>query len=255
LLSIIVRPMSHEFVSALSGQQLAHFNTRGYLSIAAITTPEEVQQLRGLYDEIIADERAVKVRYEGTVESGGNGIIDQIFAPEFRWPQLLETTYLANARRLVSALLGVDAGQIVYGGLLLIFKPAGAGRDVPWHQDEVYWEFPTKRCHSASVWMPLDDVTVDSGCMQFLPGSHSRDVLRYRQPPGTEPLVLDEPVDLSGAVACPLAAGGATFHHCRTLHYTAPNTSPRPRRALTTIFHGPRSERMPPLVRPWRGEM
>jgi len=247
--------MSTEPAGILSAEQISHFRTRGYLSIEAITTPDEVRWLRTLYDEIIADELAVKVRYESTLETGTNGVIDQVFAPEFRYPQLLETTYLANGRRLAAALLGVDAGQIVYGGLLLIYKPAAAGRDVPWHQDEVYWEFPTKRCHSASVWMPLDDVTADSGCMQFLPGSQVLDVLRYRQPPGTEPLVLDEPVDVSGAVACPLAAGGATFHYCRTLHYTAPNTSARPRRALTTIFHGPRTERTPPLVRPWRGEV
>ncbi|HEX2485334.1 MAG TPA: phytanoyl-CoA dioxygenase family protein, partial [Myxococcota bacterium] len=150
-------------------------------------------------------------------------------------------------------LLGVDRSEVHYGGLMMIYKPAGDGRDVPWHQDEVYWEFPAQRCHSLSVWMPLDEVTPESGCMQFLPGSHRLDVLRYREPPG-EPLVLDQPVDVSRAVACPLAPGGATFHHCRTLHYTAPNTSARPRRAFTTIFHGPRTERTPPLVRPWRGE-
>jgi ectoine hydroxylase-related dioxygenase (phytanoyl-CoA dioxygenase family) len=72
--------------------------------------------------------------------------------------------------------------------------------------------------------------------MHFLPGSHALDVLRYRQPPGVEPLVLDEPVDLSGAVACPIPAGGATFHHCRTLHYTGTNRSDVPRHGLVTHF-------------------
>jgi len=241
-------------VPTLSAEQIEHFRTRGFLAIDAITTPEELDWLRGIYSTIVEDQGSVKVRYGSSQAGGGDGIIDQIFAPEFRCPQLLETTYLANGRQLAALLLGVAPEEIVYGGVLLIYKPAADGRDVPWHQDEVYWEFPTKRCHSASVWMPLDDVTPDSGCMQFLPGSHQLDVLRYRQPPGTEPLVLAEPVDVSGAVACPLSAGGATFHHCRTLHYTAPNTSPRPRRALTTIFHGPRMPRTPPLVRPWRGD-
>jgi ectoine hydroxylase-related dioxygenase (phytanoyl-CoA dioxygenase family) len=103
------------------------------------------------------------------------------------------------------------------------------------------------------VWMPLDDVSVDSGCMQFLPGSQARDVLRHRKPEGDgpQPLVLDEPVDMSGAVACPLPAGGATIHSCRTLHYAGANTSPRPRRALTCIFHGPPGVRAEPLDRHW----
>jgi ectoine hydroxylase-related dioxygenase (phytanoyl-CoA dioxygenase family) len=56
---------------------------------------------------------------------------------------------------------------------------------------------------------------------------------------------------VSGAVACPLRAGGATTHYCRTLHYAAANTSERPRRALTVIFHGPAEVRDVPLERHW----
>jgi hypothetical protein len=246
--------MPADFTPTLDTHQLESFRANGYLSIDAITTQDEIGWLREVYGELVANERAFRLHYESAREGAAPAVIEQIFAPELLCPKLLETTYIANARRLASALLGVDVTTSVYGGLMLIFKPANAGRDTPWHQDEVYWEFPTERCHSVSCWMPLDDVTVESGCMHFLPGSHTRDVLRYRQPPGVEPLVLDEPVDLSGAVACPIPAGGATFHHCRTLHYTPPNTSTSPRRALTTITHGPRTERIPPLVRPWRGE-
>jgi hypothetical protein len=237
----------------LEPAQLAFFGEQGYLAIDAITTPDEVAWLRGVYDGILADSEALRLRYDAGAAGGTPGVIDQTFLPERQCPELLGSRYLANAHRLAAQLLGVAPAETRYGGLMMIYKPAGASRDVPWHQDEVYWEFPTQRCHSLSVWMPLDEVTAESGCMQFLPGSQRLDVLRYREPPG-EPLVLDEPVDVSGAVACPLAPGGATFHHCRTLHYTAPNTSARPRRGFTTIFHGPRTERRPPLLRPWRGE-
>jgi ectoine hydroxylase-related dioxygenase (phytanoyl-CoA dioxygenase family) len=245
--------MAGAFCPTLDPAQVAFFEANGYLALEAVTTAGEIAWLRGAYDEILADQRALRLRYDAGAAGGTSGVIDQIFLPERQRPELRETSYLANAQRLASELLGVDRSEVHYGGLMMIYKPAGDGRDVPWHQDEVYWEFPAQRCHSLSVWMPLDEVTPESGCMQFLPGSHQLDVLRYREPPG-EPLVLDQPVDVSRAVACPLAPGGATFHHCRTLHYTAPNTSARPRRAFTTIFHGPRTERTPPLVRPWRGE-
>jgi ectoine hydroxylase-related dioxygenase (phytanoyl-CoA dioxygenase family) len=101
--------------------------------------------------------------------------------------------------------------------------------------------------------MPLDRVTVDSGCMQFVPRSHALEVMRHRRKAATEPLELDEPYDVSGAVPCPLPPGGATFHHCRTVHGTGANVSERPRRALTTIFHGPPGVRDVPLSRPWLG--
>ena len=243
--------MSQPGAPQLDPGQLAAFAKQGFLSIGAITTPEEVAWLRGVYDELIEDAGALRLRYEGALPGGGTGIINQVFLPERQCPALLETGYLKNARRLAASLLGVELEECTYGGLMLIFKPAAAGRDAPWHQDEAYWDFPTRRCHSLSVWMPLDDVTVDSGCMQFLPGSHRLDMLRHRREAAGEPLVVDEPVDLAGAVPCPIPAGGATFHYCRTLHYTAANTSPRPRRAFTVIFHGPGSEREVPAPRPW----
>jgi phytanoyl-CoA dioxygenase PhyH len=243
--------MPDDFSASLSPGQVEAFRERGFASIDAITTPDEVRWLREVYDALIEDERPLRLRYGGAGPSGVEGTINQIFLPERQVPKLLETHYIRNAKRLAAKLLGIEESS--YGGLMFIFKPAGSGRDTPFHQDEVYWEFRHQRCHSLSVWMPLDEVTVDSGCMQFVPGSHNLDVLKYRKPEN-EPLVLDQPFDLSGAVPVPLQAGGATFHHCRTVHGTAPNTSPRPRRALTTIFHGPRSERVPPLVRPWMGE-
>jgi ectoine hydroxylase-related dioxygenase (phytanoyl-CoA dioxygenase family) len=145
----------------------------------------------------------------------------------------------------------VHEDEVTPGGQMLIYKPATGGSQAPWHQDEAFWDDRNHlKSESASVWMPLDDAVVESGCMQFVPGSHRNDVLRHRCEPG-EPLVVDEPVDLSTAVACPLPAGGATFHHCRTLHHTAPNTSGRPRRAITTIFHGPAAIRPAALQKPW----
>ena len=246
--------MRAPFTLAVREDQRSFWKSNGYLSVDTITTPEELAWLREIYEPLVEDARALRLRFETTRSDGTPGIISQIFSPELMRPELLETTYIANARRLASALLGTGDEDARYGGLMLIHKPAGAGRDTPWHQDEAYWDFPPdRRSHSLSVWMPLDDVTIDSGCMHFLPGSHSLDVLPHRQPTaeGPEPLVLDPPVDVSRAVACPLRAGGATAHYCRTLHFAGANTSARPRRALTVIFHGPATRRSEPLDRPW----
>jgi len=241
----------------LREDERAFFKANGFLVLGSLTTPDELAWLREIYEPLLADARALRLRFESIRADGSPGSITQIFSPELMRPELLETRYIANARRLAATLLDVADDDVRYGGLMLIHKPAGGGRDTPWHQDEAYWDFPPlRRSHSLSVWMPLDDVTVDSGCMQFLPGSHTRDVIRHRKPvgPGPEPLVLDEPVDLSGAVACPLRAGSATTHDCRTLHFAGANTSARPRRALTVIFHGPPTERAHPLERHWLRE-
>jgi ectoine hydroxylase-related dioxygenase (phytanoyl-CoA dioxygenase family) len=229
----------------LSTAQTEFFWSQGYLAIDRITSDDEISRLRELYDRILADPGPFSVKY------GGGGVIHQVMSPDIQRPELRETAYFRNGRQLACQLLGI-AEESVHGFFThMIYKPARAGRDTPWHQDEAYWDEPTHLMHSVSVWMPLDPVTVDSGCMQFLAGSHKGDIRRYRRPAGIQPLLLDEDVDLSQAVACPLAAGGATFHHCRTLHYTGPNTSPEQRRAFALTFHARPSRRESAFPRPW----
>ena len=93
---------------------------------------------------------------------------------------------------------------------------------------------------------------------RFIPGSHLDPVLPHHHKdhnPRIHALELDDgAADLSRAVACPLPAGGATFHLMRTLHYTAPNTTPAPRRAFIHKFGLPEAAvpvKNPP-ERPWQ---
>ena len=135
----------------------------------------------------------------------------------------------------------------------MILKPARYGVETPWHQDEAYWN-PEVIPHSLSVWLPLDPSAVDSGCMQFIPSSHKTDV-RWHRHINNDPLVhglVTDDVAPSQAVACPIPAGGATFHHCRTLHYSGPNLTDAPRRAYILVFGAPPKKRDKPAFRPWQ---
>ena len=99
----------------------------------------------------------------------------------------------------------------------------------------------------------MQDVDIDNGCMQFIPGSHRRGLMSHRQEddPKENVLTVDEYVDFSKAVACPLKKGGATFHHSETLHYTAPNTTGEPRLAFPTEFQLAPVRRETPVAMPW----
>ena len=74
--------------------------------------------------------------------------------------------------------------------------------------------------------------------MQFIPGSHKTGVHHHRHENDDAALhiLIADDVDKSSGGACPLPAGGATFHHQRTLHYTARNTTDRPRLAFPIEF-------------------
>ena len=87
--------------------------------------------------------------------------------------------------------------------------------------------------------------------------NNGTDVLNVSDVTTTDPaLVVEESPGPTGdgtgiTSAFPLPPGGATFHSCRTLHYTAANTSAVPRRAFTTIVHGPKTAREVPIPRTW----
>ena len=249
---------SGEFPVDLTDEQVAFFQENGYLSIQQITSDAEVEWLRGIYDQLF-QQRAGEAQGEyfdlgGPRAHAGRDVLPQVLGPERRFPELRETAYFRNGRKLAARLLGVREGQVTGGGHMIL-KPAGYGRETPWHQDEAYWN-PEIIPHSLSVWLPLDPASVESGCMQFIPGSHREEVRWHRHidnDPTVHGLVTDE-VDPSRAAACPIPAGGATFHHCRTLHYAGPNTTAQPRRAYILVFGAPPTKREQPVERPWQAE-
>ena len=132
-------------------------------------------------------------------------------------------------------------------------EPAGVGRPTYWHQDEAYSD-PAVERRAFGAWMPLSECTIEMGCMRFIPGSHRDGVLpHHSRRPDIRPDLYEvvEEVDDSRAVACPLPAGGATFHHVRTLHYIAPNVSPRTRRVNAIEFETKPVRRAVPAATPW----
>lgn len=247
-------PPETDFELFPSAEEVAFFNENGYLVVERLTTDEEIAWIRQIFEFIFAPENrgaaGAPVDRSGALEPGQESLLSQAFFPEIQFPELLNTAHLRNARRYAAALLGVDAEALSSWGHM-IYKPPG-GRAAPWHQDHAYWQ-PEFDYHALGVWLPMHDVTVDMGAMQFVPGSHKRGLKRHRHhdEPQHNLLEVDEPFEESKAVACPLKAGGATFHHSETLHYTASNTTDRPRLAYPVEFQLDPVRRAEPEVMPW----
>lgn len=239
---------------SLSEEQIQSFHRDGFLSVPSISTPEEIEMLRGVYDRLFASkagrEDGNQFDLAGTDEEGVEAALPQILNPSQYAPEMKDTLARANALQIARQLMGPD---IVSAGEHAIFKPARSGAATPWHQDEAYWS-PAYNYRSLSVWMPLQEATPENGCMQFIPGSHEQEVLPHRSIGGdtrVHGLELDIDYDVSNAAICPLPPGGATFHPSRTLHYTAPNHSDVPRRALIMTFGVPGIPRNDDRRFPW----
>lgn len=244
---------------AINEEQISFFARRGYLAIPRLTTDDDVIVLRQAYDRIFSErtgrERGDQFDLAGTDEEGARQTLPQILNPAKYAPEMNTSLLLRNAAHVARQLLGLDATcEIAHA----IFKPAGYGAETPWHQDAAYWD-PAMQYRAISIWVPLQAASEENGCMEFVPESHSLDVLRHRSinnDPRIHGLELhpDEAAHIRHPVRCPLQAGGATFHGPYMLHHTGPNRSQIPRRALILNASLTPSTRSRPLRFPWLEE-
>ncbi len=238
---------------SLTSDQIAFFHREGYLALPRLMQEREVARIRDIYDRLFENRvgRDVGDQFDlaGTDEEGEEALLPQILGPSKYAPELLDGEYRANARRIARQILGAEADL---GGDHMIFKPPRVGVATPWHQDQAYWD-ESLDYRSLSIWIPLQEATIENGCMWFVPLSHESDVLAHHSighDPRVHGLEVDG-ADVSLAVACPLPAGGATLHHCRTLHYTGPNLSDVPRRAYILGAGAPATPRRVPYDFYW----
>jgi ectoine hydroxylase-related dioxygenase (phytanoyl-CoA dioxygenase family) len=117
-----------------------------------------------------------------------------------------------------------------------------------WHQDFSY--LPFDRPDGLTLWIALDDITEDNGCLYYLLGSHRGGERRaaWGMAGDDDPRAALPPLEVAGGepgLAAPTAAGCAVAHHTFVLHRSPRNTSARPRRSWALSFVVPEARWSP----------
>ena len=236
----------------LTPQQVESYKKNGYISVEALTTPEELEQIREIYERIFHDNPDVANRCDvwGVDVDGEERRTMNFTEPSRFEPALLEMQFMRNAERIAKQILGPEAK---FSGDIMLYKQAKVGHSSPWHQDEA-WCDPNFDYKFVGVWLTLDDTNVESGCMHYIPGSHKEGMQLHRRIHThlSINLMQIDDVDESRAVSVPLKAGGAAFHDGRTLHFGKANSSPNNRRAYVCRFWVEPVKRDTPQDFPWQ---
>jgi ectoine hydroxylase-related dioxygenase (phytanoyl-CoA dioxygenase family) len=221
------------FEAELTAELKAEFAERGFIRIERITSDEEIAWLRRVYDALFEGAAGIFVVRDlmRRIDQQDADGIAQVVRPEDRLPALKQTQFWQNSRRLAAQLLEAAEAELEGWGHM-IRKTARNPDSLPWHQDEAYWD-PNFDYRALGVWMPLDEATTENGCMNLVPGSHREGVRPHALGQGDPAMTHIEMIDppAARAVPHPIPLGGASFHHCRTIHNSGPNRSDRPRRA------------------------
>ena len=140
-------------------------------------------------------------------------------------PFVDEITRLEAILAPVRAVLGPD---VILWRASFFSKEPHSQHFVSWHQDLTYWGL--NQTDEVTAWLALTDVTVENGCMRFLPGSHTRDIVEHRDTFAEVNMLsrgqeLAVEVDEAKAVNVLLEAGQMSIHHGRLFHASHANTS------------------------------
>jgi hypothetical protein len=220
----------------LTADECAGFLEDGFLHvdrplIPADAVAEVVELLDGLFAR--ADELPPALVHDlgkGSVPTPGPPSIPEVVNPLNLEPRLRRSRAYAVCREVGNELLGAPSRAVFDHA---IYKPPRNDGATEWHQDCAYTTHPRRTVH---LWVALQDVPRDGGCMEFIPHSHVEGILEHHATFAGGSALRTDAVDASGAVACPVPAGGLTVHTPSTLHFTGPNRTDTLRRAWVVHF-------------------
>lgn len=216
------------------------FQTEGYLQVDNVLSPEELVELRNIYDRFLNGELDVtKHRYDlgagqDTKARADVENITQIMWPSDIYTPLREAKFRFKLLELVKHLYNDDHWDFDFD--MLIAKYPATNVPTPAHQDQAYWiELPDKR--AVSCWIALDESTLDNGCMWYGPKTHVGPLRAHRRSGGNANAALECDATEDEMVPMPLQPGSAGLHAGRTLHYSRGNSTPdKMRRAYILNF-------------------
>lgn len=224
------QPVDNPAPRALTAEQVAFYNEQGYLKPFEIYNALEAARNRAYFDYLLAELRAQNDGRDSYAINGYHTRCEGIYDMATH-PATLD---------LVEDLVGPN---VICWGTHFFAKMPHDPKAVPWHQDASYWSLTPAR--TVTVWLAIDDADRENAAMMFLPGTHRRGHLKWKQAEG--PAVLGqeiEDVDRFGEpVHDELGAGQISLHADMLAHGSEPNGSDRRRCGLTIRY-------CPPEVKP-----
>ncbi len=210
----------------LSPEQIESYQTEGYLLYRQpVFSPIKFYRLQDIFEE--------------DLRKYGEDNLDTI---HFRDERLLEYLLSDEVLDLVEPLVGPNIGL---WSSHFISKPPHTGKATPWHEDSAYWKGRISTMAGiCTVWLAMDAVMPENGCMRVIPRTHSGGFSEY-EPVDASKNIFDSQIkpdliDDTKAVYFTLNPNECSLHEARLIHGAHANTSDR-RRAGYTMRYFPTS--------------
>jgi len=175
------------------------FIENGFVTVSEILTRQESQLLKAESHALInATKRKAPETGQNAKDVVGFSTQSQLFRNA------------AQNEKTLDVLQVIMSPNIEFLSDKAIFKNHQIGFESPWHQDWHYWH----GSHKISVWIALDDTTIDNGCIKLLPGRHKSAIMHNGEANdgyGFGHRLQPDAVDESKSITAEISAGSGVF--------------------------------------------
>ena len=219
-------------------QIVESYNRDGFVAISSFFVQEKLEEIRlelsRFKQKILPHLGSSEVFYEDKTNSKTLKQIQRMHEHDSFFFDLMND----KPRRLAEVLLGEE---VVPKNLQYFNKPPLFGLATPPHQDGYY--FMLEPCSALTMWLALDAVDEENGCIRYLRRSHKKGMRLHNR---TQTLGFSQGIsdfgtedDIANEIVCCAKPGDLLVHQSMTIHRADGNNSTsRNRRALGFIFYG-----------------
>ncbi len=179
----------------------------------------------------------------------------QVINPHLEYETFMGTSMHPKMTSIAKEALGTEDIELLSTAIFAKYpagRPDDAKRFVAWHQDLTYWGLnPAIAC---TCWLAIDDVDVENGSMQFIPGSHTGGEIQQEKQKNPDNILVDgqyipeDRFDTSEIVNIELSAGECSTHDGWLIHGSTPNRSLTRRRCGYASIYVPKGVELLPLA-------
>ncbi len=217
----------------LSKESVDFYRSQGFVLVPDMLDASDLAEAKAVLDRLLAGAANV-TQHDHVYDLEPSHTPGHPQVRRIKNPHQVDAVFLkiAQAPALVEVLQQLLGPGIRLHGSKINIKPPHIGSAVEWHQD--WAAYPHTNDDVLAVGVMLDDCLDENGPLLVVPGSHRGPILDHHADgrfcgaiaPDNPDAGFDRAVALTGR------AGTMSFHHVRTTHGSATNTSAQSRRLL-----------------------
>lgn len=209
----------------ISEKEKEFYLSNGYLlNGKQLFSAEKFNKLKAIFEETLAENN-------GDVDSSA------LDTPHFKDKRLMEFLLADEVLDVVEGLIGPNIGL---WSSHFICKQPQTGKRTPWHEDSAYWQGRFNNFDKVvTIWLALDDATIENGCMGVVPGTHINGFSEYghiNTDMATFNTEIVSEVNEDNVVWFELKQGTYSLHDSKIIHGARANTSNTRRTGYTMRY-------------------